>query len=503
MNIKKLYLFALLIGGFSFSVSAQYLEELIRFSQPEQNATARFRAMGNAQNALGGDLSSIGGNPAGLGFFNQSDINIGFDYLNDLNKATYFGEKTQQNVDKFKISHAGAVFHLPARKQRGANLSQGWLNFNIGISYAQTNNFHTKAGYIGLNPESSIADFMVETPGSVYNDFGWDAGMIDEHGKGGDIPMTMLDNRQEVYNIERGTQSETNLSFGANYGNFLYIGASVGFARIDHRYEHLYMEDGVIEDYTYIVTQNPDSRFTNRADPIYYNLLQSDYYYDNEYVSATRGNGVNAKLGVIFKPTPMIQLGLSATTPTWYQMTNDFSYRFYIENDQLNGETTSFDDWEDTYFDYKFRSPYRINGGVAVLFGRGLISADVEFVDYASMQFSSDDRNTDGTMSADISQTLKGTANFRFGGEYLFTDNLLARAGFAYNGSPRKDMDNDTQLVSAGLGYRVNNMYVDLAYQNVTEKYGHSPYTLESMPSPVADINHTRNRVFLTLGFKF
>src|SRR5690606_3117332 len=218
------------------------------------NATARFRAMGNAQNALGGDLSSIGGNPAGLGFFNQSDVNIGFDYLNDLNKATYFGEKTQQNVDKFKISHAGAVFHLPARKQRGANLSQGWLNFNIGISYAQTNNFHTKAGYIGLNPESSIADFMVETPGSVYNDFGWDAGMIDEHGKGGDIPMTMLDNRQEVYNIERGTQSETNLSFGANYGNFLYIGASVGFARIDHRYEHLYMEDGVIEDYTYIVT---------------------------------------------------------------------------------------------------------------------------------------------------------------------------------------------------------------------------------------------------------
>ncbi len=506
MNIKKLYLSALFLGGFSLSVSAQYLDDLIRYSQPEQSATARFRAMGNAQNALGGDLSSIGGNPAGLGFFNQSDINIGFDYLNDLNKATYFGETTQQNIDKFIISHAGAVFHLPVRKQRGANLSQGWLNFNIGISYAQTNNFHTKTGYVGINPESSIADLMVETPGSVYNDFGWAAGMIDEHGNGGDIPMTMLDNRQEVYNTEQGIQSETNLSFGANYGNFLYIGASVGFARINHRFEHLYMEDGIIEDYSYIVTQNPGSRFTDQSDPIYYNLLQSNYYYDNEYVSATRGNGVNAKLGVIFKPTPMLQVGLSATTPTWYQMTNDFSDRFYIENDQLNGETTSFtdyDEWEETYFDYKYRSPYRFNGGVAVLFGRGLVSADVEFVDYASMRFSSNDRNTDDMMGTDIAQTLKGSANFRLGGEYLFTDNLLARAGFGYNGGPYKDFDSHTQLVSAGLGYRINNMYIDLAYQNVTQEYGHSPYTLESLASPVADINNTRNRVFMTLGFKF
>src|SRR5690606_35885775 len=122
------------------------------------------------------------------------------------------------------------------RKPRGADLNQGWLNFNVGISYNQTNNFNTTSGYVGVNSVSSVADFMVETPGSIFNDFGWSAGMIDEHANGYDIPMTMLDNRQEVYNTEQGTQSETNLSFGANYGNFLYFGASVGFARINHRF---------------------------------------------------------------------------------------------------------------------------------------------------------------------------------------------------------------------------------------------------------------------------
>lgn len=506
MNIKKLYLSVLFAGGLSLTVSAQYLDDLIRYSQPEQGATARFRAMGNAQNALGGDLSSISGNPAGLGFFNQSDINIGFDYLNDVNKARYFGSNTQQSVDKFNLSHAGAVFYIPVRKPRGADLNQGWLNFNVGISYNQTNNFNTTSGYVGVNSVSSVADFMVETPGSIFNDFGWSAGMIDEHANGYDIPMTMLDNRQEVYNTEQGTQSETNLSFGANYGNFLYFGASVGFARINHRFEHVFFEDGIMEDYSYIFSQNPSSRFTDQSDPVFYDLLDSEYFYDNEYVSSTKGNGVNAKLGVIFKPTQMLQIGLSATTPTWYQMTNDFADRFFIENYQIDGNVTSFDDydeWEDTYFDYKYRSPYRINGGMAVLFGQGLVSADVEFVDYASMQFSSGNRNTDDIMNTDIAATLKGNANFRLGGEYLFTDNLLARAGFGYAGGPYKEIDSHVQTVSAGLGYRINNMYVDLSYQNVTQKYGHSPYTLEGLESPVADISNARNRVFMTVGFKF
>lgn len=503
MNIKKIYLAALFVSGISLSASAQYLDDLIRYSQPDQGATARFRAMGNAQNALGGDLSSISGNPAGLGFFNQSDINIGVDYLSDGNSVNYFGSNTQQSIDKFRLTHAGAVFHLPVRRARGSNLNQGWLNFNVGISYNQTNNFNTRVGYAGINTENSVADFMAETGGSVYNDFGWESGMIDEHANGYDIPMTMLDNRQEVYNKEFGTQSETNLSFGANYGNILYIGASVGFARINHRFEHLYMEDGTFEDYSYIFSQNPNSRFTDASEP-YYHLLQSDYAYDNEYVSSTQGSGVNAKLGVIYKPIEMLQIGLSATTPTWYRMTNDFSDRFYLENYLVDGSDDFIEyEWDDTYFDYNFRSPYRINGGVAVLFGQGLISADVEFVDYASMQFSSTDRVTDDFMNADIAQTLKGAANFRVGGEYMFSPSILARAGFGYNGSPYQDIDSHTQLVSAGLGYRVNNLYVDLAYQNITQEYGVSPYTLEGLPSPVADVKNTRDRIFLTLGFKF
>src|SRR5690606_32593354 len=99
---------------------------------------------------------------------------------------------------------------------------------------------------------SSIADFMASRQGNVFNDFGWEAGMIDEHASGHDIAMTTLDNVQTVFNRETGFQSETNLSFGANYNNQFYIGASLGFTRINHQVNYVFMEDGSIENAGYI-----------------------------------------------------------------------------------------------------------------------------------------------------------------------------------------------------------------------------------------------------------
>jgi hypothetical protein len=44
---------------------AQYSADALRFSQTQSSSTARFKAIG-AQIGVGGDLSSIGSNPAGI-----------------------------------------------------------------------------------------------------------------------------------------------------------------------------------------------------------------------------------------------------------------------------------------------------------------------------------------------------------------------------------------------------------------------------------------------------
>lgn len=516
MYIKKIALSTLLLSSCCIVAQAQYLQDVLRFSQPGQGATARFKGLGNAQTALGGDLSSISGNPAGLGFFSQSDISISFDYANDLNKASYFGTNSQNTVDKLGFNQVGAVFHIPARRARGSNLTSGWLNFNIGVGYNKTNNFNTTVGFTGINPESSISDFMMYEAyedGNSYGDFGWEAGLIDERPVTDGyeyVPMTTLDNVQTLTNRETGFQSETNISFGANYSNRLYIGASFGFTRINHDVNYLYMEDGSMETFSYINSMNPGSRFVDPANTNYdaYNpLLESEYEYENEYRSTTSGNGFNAKLGLIYKPVEYLHIGVTATSPTWYNLTNDYEDYFGVTNYLTDGSMEEFpSEGEPSYYDYNLRSPYRISGGVAALFGQGLISADVEYVDYASMTFASTDATTDNIMNDQIRNTYTNAVNFRVGGEYLIAPAFLVRAGYGHTGSPYSDFESTAQTVSAGIGYRINNVYLDLAYQNLAQKYGWQVYELDDANehySPVADITNSRNSVFLTVGLKF
>ena len=105
MNRKKITLLAALLCLAGAS-QAQYLEDAMRFSQPEYGGSARFRAMGNASTSLGGDLSSITGNPAGLGFFNNSDAGISLNYFNDIESGwgcfSYARQIPQHRVAEFQ-----------------------------------------------------------------------------------------------------------------------------------------------------------------------------------------------------------------------------------------------------------------------------------------------------------------------------------------------------------------------------------------------------------------
>ncbi len=528
MKHRKLAFLSLMLSG-TVALHAQNLDEGVRFSQYDQGTTARFRGLGNAQTALGGDLSNIGGNPAGLGFFNSSDVSISLDYFNDRNSTNYFGDQTNSDRGRFGLNQAGIVFNLPTSRARGSNLESGWLNFNVGIGYQRTNSFYSNLDFSGVNTESGIADFMVDQDlgGSAIGGIGYDMGLFDQvderlgNGELGYLPpyiMTSLGNLQQVYNSYSGNQSETNISFGANHSNKFYLGGSIGFSSIFYRSNTAFYEDGFIQDEAHIRSQFPgipktESRFITNAG--YAELLDTDYQYDQQIWNTTRGAGVNLKLGMIYRPVEQIQIGFNATSPTWYRMSDSYDDSYYMENfDPVSGATVGdpyLDETFDNYFEYNFRSPYRLSAGIAAILSRGLISADVEFVDYKSMRFTSSDRNTATDMDVMIQDNLQGAFNFRVGGELMVVPQFMVRAGYNYMGSPYQTGRFDTQSISGGLGYRFGNYYVDLTYQNWTQRYDFAPYALSAdytletngVTSPIADVKNTRQNVFLTLGAKF
>ena len=56
----------------SYSQSLGYQDLSVLFSQNDDNGSARFTGMSGAFGALGGDVSSININPAGISVFNNS-----------------------------------------------------------------------------------------------------------------------------------------------------------------------------------------------------------------------------------------------------------------------------------------------------------------------------------------------------------------------------------------------------------------------------------------------
>ena len=87
----------------SYSQSLGYQDLAILFAQNDNNGTARFTAMSGAFGALGGDVSSIHINPAGLSVFSNSMFNATFNSRNTLINSTYYGNTLTTENEFFNL----------------------------------------------------------------------------------------------------------------------------------------------------------------------------------------------------------------------------------------------------------------------------------------------------------------------------------------------------------------------------------------------------------------
>ncbi len=490
----------------SNSLYAQYTSDVLRFSQPELGATARFRGLGGAQTALGGDISSLSGNPAGLGFFTKSEFTFTPEFNNAKVGSEYLGNNLSDKKSKAGINQVGVVFYSPINKPKGSDLDNGWVSLNFGIGYNKTNNFNSTITYAGRNTKSSMADYFANLAGTTptgslasgsLEKMAYDNYLI-EYDPAGYFPTTALNNNQQNSIIRSGSQSEVNIGMAGNYGNKLYLGLSLGLTNINYTSDLAYTETG--SNLTYA---GQPTDFVNGTYRLNYNSIQQ-----------TKGNGINAKIGLIYKPVNEFRLGLSFITPTWYSLTDNYSENLNTAYKRANGTTIpEYTNPLSTYnSEYNLRSPYRVNGGAAYIFGNsGLITADVEYVDYSSIHFSSAYASEETNTNRDIAALYKGNFNYRAGVELKVVNNFMVRGGYSYSGSPYKNLDFTTQAYSGGLGYRFDNYYLDVTYRHTKWDSTNSPYTISSDypdysftgAGPTANLKNSVDNVFLTFGVRF
>ncbi|QEC53466.1 hypothetical protein EDD80_103222 [Anseongella ginsenosidimutans] len=497
MNFKHIKtLAALSFACLSLPAFAQnYEDDALGYSQSELIGTARIQAIGGAQVALGGDLGTFGINPAGIAFYRSSDLGITFNFKNVSNKATYLDSNTDDPFSKFTVPQFGLVI-ANARKENDGSFNGRWNNFAFGLSYMRTNDFNNRYSYQGYNGSSSITSFFADLAYNRYQgdelpdindpfyleDVAYAAGIIDDaeiDGQPTFIGLSEFGDLQQFREVEtKGGISETSVTLGGNYGNQLFLGAALTYVNVRQENESYYTEYDI-------------------NDPSYpFDITSFDYVRNYEQ----RGAGFNAKLGAVYLPVKDVRIGLSVQTPTFIKFEEDN----YDEIVTLESNGESYNSSIEGTFDYDIRTPLKVNAGLAKFFGdQGFLSADVEFVDYSRIDFDSEFRDFNNDINQRVSDRFKNAVNFRVGGEYKL-DAISLRLGYAYFGSPYSNTEEDfsRNYFTGGLGYRYSNVYVDLAgiyNQSTTTQV---PYEAGDL-SPVADIDHNKLGIMLTVGTRF
>lgn len=513
---KIIQLIVVAIVGTAGNIYAQdgiYAGDALRFSRTDYGSSSRFKGLGNAQISLGGDISSIYGNPAGLGMFTRSEFAATPELDNTKANTNFLGQNTKSTKSSFNLNNAAAVWYNPVIKPRGSDLNKGVLSVVYGIGYTRNNDFSSNYSYSGKNANSSIADAFAEqgngtTPGNLSGAAGqaYDSYLIDKQlGTTNQYyPATSLNNTQSMHEVRQGSTSELDFSGGMNISNKLYLGASIGFVDVRYESNTSYTETGSI-------ISNPSNAAstdnTDHANP----YVGNPYILNSSTYQSTTGTGINARLGIIYKPTSILRVGATFQAPTWMHMEEDYSQ---ILNANISSTTanpasnSSNNDFINSSFNYNVRTPYKGSLGASIILGRNaLISGDVDYVNYASTRLSESDGYGDviDENNAYIKQNYTSAINYRVGGEYRI-QNFALRAGYGVNGTPYKGDDNNTfdvKYYSAGLGYRIGMYYMDLAYQHTTTHNTFSPYELNDFSEPVATTKLTKDNVFLTLGVRF
>lgn len=498
MRIKYIIcLIALIaVGKSSF---AQYARDAVRFSTSQTGTTSRVKGIGNANVAVGGDLTSVAGNPAGLGFFTRSEISVTPEFNGTTSNATYLGQSTSQTKNSGNLNNVAAVFYNRLNSPRGTDKTKGWLSVNFGVGYNRTNDYGEKIGFGGTNNTNTINDYYADLAnssgidGDFVQGYAYDHYLIDAYNTSStpyesNNPRTganLTTPVKQANNILRsGGQSEFNLSLGANYSNKLYLGFGIGIMGLRYNSLNTFNEIGVVN-------------ISEVTPPVYV-----DRNYNSTYTQSqtTRGAGFNAKIGLIYKIVESVRLGAQITSPTWMSIDDIYSEAL---NTQLSSGTKFSSVSPDYTLTYTMRSPFKAAAGLSVFLGKvGFITGDVEYINYSSTRINRSDAFDPTYDNSIIRNNYKGAVNTRVGAEIKLPANIMLRGGYGVLGSPLKTDGKATTMATGGLGYRFGSYYIDAAYQHVSASQIINPYLLGTA-TPVANVNRTNNNLFLTLGLRF
>jgi len=506
---------------------SNFANEAVLFSQTGVNGTARFIGLGGANTSLGADISSISGNPAGLGFYNRSawavspvlrlgNFNADYNILTgrapntfDINSQRSFGANVQ-------IPNAGVVFNN--RFDEGS----GWISGTFGMGYNQKRSFYNDINYSGNvgivdglyndfveyaalpfldnSSPSGFREFQTEDQAldaifaDTYSELAYNTFLLDvvndvdngiffvdrydfdeEQGVG-----YLTTNSFQTENIRtRGGLSTLDLSYGANYQDKLYLGAALNINFLNYEQERIF-------------TERPDNLLISNIELIDFRTLS--------------GAGAGVTVGAIFKPISAVNLGVSYSSPSFIAINETQSIELITNGVTGNNSAEIINEVPA----YNFIIPQKVSAGASVFLGKyGFITADVEYIDYANAQYGTT-QNAFGNLAPEIGEELNSTYNIKVGAEGRLGAFRL-RAGYNYMDNPYRAQGvsnpaftQGRSVISGGLGIQKKGFFFDATYSLISQNNPLvQPYNFGDIAPGFVESTSQISTIRLTVGKSF
>lgn len=429
------------------------------YSNSSLNGTSKYNSMAGSMGALGGDLSVLNSNPAGIGVSIASEISGTLGIENSKNTTSYAGKSLDYKLNNTDLGNVGgiAVFQID---------SSPWKFVNIAVNYAN----------------QSLDDYS-ETPEN--------SSLVYEIRDGSNVLVDELSFAGHAYN-RYGNLSKMSIGVGGNYDNRIYLGAGLNF--------HNSMLD-----------QYDSAAFTNNANV-------TDVYNKQYTPFSESASGFSAAVGIIGKINPQFRLGASLETPTWWNIARVFSeYENPVDGTYTEDRKLS------TPMKATLSAAYVANKNFAINVDYSLGLTKPKYKVYGDAEtelnrFLSDHSNNLSEVKVGAEYRVQA---LRLRGGYGFAASPFDSMSIqTVSGNTAYDnlILGKRNTVAGGIGYDFKSFFIDAAYQNVSSEYS-SPflqgsaanntgyfsnqYIVESDAAVVSNVKNKRDNFYITLGWKF
>ena len=501
------YLFSFFLSATAF---AQQDVDALIFSKTSLGGTARNMGVGGVMGSVGGDISSVINNPAGLAQFSKSEFTISPSLLFNNSKSNFLNNQNADFRTRFMFSNMAVVF--ANRTNMGKLRSSNWsVNFN------RISNFTNKVYFEADNMNSSYAQSLAESMTAdvkknnglpIYSGNKLDQSEYNYFGlKSLNAYDTYLMNydtaSKRMYSIVQGgvKQSGTitttggvnefGINWAGDFNNKILVGIGINFDYLSYSVATSYNEN--------------DLNGINAKNFIHFNSTD---------LLEVEGMGANLKAGVLVKPNDYLRVSAFVHTPTYFGLKEEFSNQFRTKLPGSSGVENYESSSPSTFFNYNLFTPWRLGLGLTgIIKNVGFLSAEYELTDYsdAFLVFDGSTNSKFKSLQVDLNKQIASKYSlahtFKIGAEYSI-EQFRLRAGYVYksgvfnsNIAPANG-NQAANIFTGGLGYRSDNFGFDLAYVRSIFKDYMSLYSVNNTETGLNNTNQF-SQIVTTFTFKF